>query len=709
MYEHILAEHRAGEFKTIDNWQFALSAVGLLSLLVLVYLFKHKAAPDSYVHSKYVVKTKLKMVVAIAIPITLVLLVFGVAYWFGGLLGLLLPTLALALILEHTRTSMRSQSLYALSAEQCPKLHDLVLEVSEKIGLKKKPEVFLCRGCQARTYGWHKPKVAMGIPLFDFLTVDEVKSVIAHELGHIRNGDYAVLSFFAVVLTSLRSMVSACKQAVLGSGNALFAILMAIAGGFIWLLKSFVEIISLLFMRQSEFMADLHASVFEVAGTPTNFKRSLAKTTLLGIAESEFEKRVLTERVLAAREGRFPIFKLLEKPHIHKFYQWLQQTNFCTSDEMIEKISAPKERSMRNWGSTHPLVGDRVRNLEILMSKYPTERKQPRANDVDKNARVLIQEAYDDAVKFLYGYEGPKDMPRPAHGFLLPERRLQVKVDAMTPLQIAEVERCMRTERRWRFLGDAEKLRDIIEEDEKTLKELEITSDQIADRLESLPGQAYTRWREDKIKLSEDVLVIAKKGVLLENRYSVIGIQDRSTLEQPCYFELVNVPEYFRGIGAGSGSVRRYGDFQYVISKGVLGGKLNFPEVMIHLIRDHHFFGGKRSPFRLDPKRIVRILELEPGRDYRPKKKQMAIWKEGGYLSSLSEKLPSFVEGAEKIELGQGVIVYVDGNQGIILSDRRIKLVEPPRIHGLEVELDKNEAQPGQTQIHKINIELIVG
>ncbi|HEX4418891.1 MAG TPA: hypothetical protein VH165_13360 [Kofleriaceae bacterium] len=34
--------------------------------------------------------------------------------------------------------------------------------------------------------------------------------------------------------------------------------------------------------------------------------------------------------------------------------------------------------------------------------------------------------------------------------------------------------------------------------------------------------------------------------------------------------------------------------------------------LLVHLIRDHHFFEGKASPFRIDPERAVRVLGLEP-------------------------------------------------------------------------------------------------
>jgi hypothetical protein len=346
-----------------------------------------------------------------------------------------------------------------------------------------------------------------------------------------------------------------------------------------------------------------------------------------------------------------------------------------------------------------------------MMSSHPVKYQQPSTNDSGTKAKSLLQETYDDAVKFLYGYEGfAENVPPIEIGkAILLERKPQAKIDEMTPLQVAEVERCMRTDRRWRFLGDEESLREIIREDLKTLDALSVTPEQIADRLESLTGQVCTRWREEKMKSGEDVLEIARKGVLIENKYFIKSVQDPTTLQQPCCFELANIPQGLREPDVDFNSIKRYGDFKYNISKGTLGGKASFPEVMIHLIRDHNFFGGKKSSFRLEPKQIVQLLDLEPGKDYKPKTKQVTLWQAGGYSSSLPEKPPLIVESGEKIELGQGVMAYIQGNQGIILSEKHAKFVSPPKIGGVEVELDKNEVQPGQTHIQKTNIHLIIG
>lgn len=35
-----------------------------------------------------------------------------------------------------------------------------------------------------------------------------------------------------------------------------------------------------------------------------------------------------------------------------------------------------------------------------------------------------------------------------------------------------------------------------------------------------------------------------------------------------------------------------------------------FPGLIVHLVRDHHFFEGKGTPYRLEPTTAARVLEL---------------------------------------------------------------------------------------------------
>lgn len=389
----------------MEYWFTVALAPVLLFVLALVFVFKRTAVPDVYAGSKYVMKLKVAMAVSLVIPVVLFFLVFVFAYELGGYYGLVAPVLVMAMVLEYARSHGRPEP-YFVSVRQSPELHNLFGDVSESMEIQKNFEIALCRGCKAYTFGWLKPKVVLGIPLFDHLTVAELRSVIAHELGHVKNKDYAIGTFFTLVNISFESAFKICKHAILASGNILFIIFVGIAAVFVWLLKGFLRAAGLLFLRQREFLADIQTTLFEVEDEPTSFKRSLAKTALLNIAEREFLKQILQLRIQAVRDGKLPISGLLQTPHLNRFYEWMRYVGFSLSDDTIERVLELKPSDIgrwRSWAATHPLTTDRVHNLQALMANHPSQSNFSPTKHDDSKAISLLKEIYNDAVKFLYG------------------------------------------------------------------------------------------------------------------------------------------------------------------------------------------------------------------------------------------------------------------------------------------------------------------
>lgn len=40
------------------------------------------------------------------------------------------------------------------------------------------------------------------------------------------------------------------------------------------------------------------------------------------------------------------------------------------------------------------------------------------------------------------------------------------------------------------------------------------------------------------------------------------------------------------------------------------GESFTAPALIVHLIRAHHFFEGVESPYRVDPEKVIRTLEI---------------------------------------------------------------------------------------------------
>ncbi|MFB0543825.1 MAG: hypothetical protein ACETVR_03490 [Candidatus Bathyarchaeia archaeon] len=165
------------------------------------------------------------------------------------------------------------------------------------------------------------------------------------------------------------------------------------------------------------------------------------------------------------------------------------------------------------------------------------------------------------------------------------------------------------------FLGSHEKLMDVIRDDTATLKRLGVTHDQIADKIEELL-KAGIEWD------SAGALKLLKVLEELEKGREGCRVRRLSLHDIPVIIGHFNVKvKRYRGhqrcpwakdqdhrCTVGSGP--KYGNTDFVITNNRTGEALRGPGLIVHLIRDHHFFEGRQSPYRVDPEKAARVLEL---------------------------------------------------------------------------------------------------
>ncbi|MDC7125557.1 MAG: hypothetical protein PQJ46_08310 [Spirochaetales bacterium] len=127
------------------------------------------------------------------------------------------------------------------------------------------------------------------------------------------------------------------------------------------------------------------------------------------------------------------------------------------------------------------------------------------------------------------------------------------------------------------FLGsDKRNIEQIVEHDLVTLGELGLTTETIADMLEKLRDKAFSGFGE----------WVDIGGGLLAKSDSIRG-------KLPCPFEHKGL--YRKTVT----SIRGEG-----LDKEVI-----YTDLGIHLVREHGFFQGKGSPFRLEPEQLFYIFE----------------------------------------------------------------------------------------------------
>lgn len=127
------------------------------------------------------------------------------------------------------------------------------------------------------------------------------------------------------------------------------------------------------------------------------------------------------------------------------------------------------------------------------------------------------------------------------------------------------------------FLGDDKReLNEIIEEDEKLVQSLHIKIEEIIDKMQQLKNAGEKG-------LGEIVVVEKKWEVKIDEVRGYLA----------CPFE--------------DGIFRKHNIQVRNLNNNK---KIIFSNMSIHLIKEHHFFQGKGSTYRLEPKLLKEILEL---------------------------------------------------------------------------------------------------
>jgi len=131
------------------------------------------------------------------------------------------------------------------------------------------------------------------------------------------------------------------------------------------------------------------------------------------------------------------------------------------------------------------------------------------------------------------------------------------------------------------FLGEHEKLDDVLKADDATVRRLGLTHEKIAARIQYFIDKVCYPTRE---------------GSLIDGKYLVGGEVYRGGQECPW---------------GDAGLFMPNSEMDLFVVNQQTGERLKFPGGIVHLIQVHHFHEGKESPYRVDPERAARILEIK--------------------------------------------------------------------------------------------------
>lgn len=130
------------------------------------------------------------------------------------------------------------------------------------------------------------------------------------------------------------------------------------------------------------------------------------------------------------------------------------------------------------------------------------------------------------------------------------------------------------------FLGNNERLNEVLKADDATVKRLGVTHEQIAARIEYFINA---------------VDYPSRKGKLIDRKYLVGGTSWRG----------------LQGCPWRDAAFMPHSSMDLFVRNKEIDEQLDFPGGIVHLIRVHHFYEGKQSPYRVDPEKAVRVLDVK--------------------------------------------------------------------------------------------------
>ena len=314
-------------------------------------------------------KLRVSMAGTLAVIIGLSTLFFAVILSLSGMFDFLTLGVLVAMfnVVQWLISPYIVDALYrtrALSANEEPKLHEIVDNLSKKSNIKK-PRLMLAQIPIPNAFAYGSPiagtRIAVTSGLLKTLDQGEVEAVVGHELGHLKHRDVQTMMFVSMLPAvayyigyslMLSSMYRNQKNQNSG-GAAIGIVFMA----FSWILNMFILYLS----RLREYYADRHsASVVE--GGSSKLSTGLAKivnaTKNMGRIKQETKnlsafKALFINDPERANVDSVEISKMSGADN-QKLVQDIMSKKLTTADRILEIFS------------THPNIVKRLKALQEL-------------------------------------------------------------------------------------------------------------------------------------------------------------------------------------------------------------------------------------------------------------------------------------------------------------------------------------------------------
>ncbi|MBE6486546.1 MAG: protease [Methanosphaera stadtmanae] len=198
---------------------------------------------------------------------------------FGIIIGLLFAIIMNFVSYFYSdKIALSSYNARIVTEQESPNLHRIVEDLANRAGIKK-PRIAIIQSNDPNAFATGRNQshavVAVTTGILQLLNEDELRGVISHEMGHIKNRDILISSVAATIAGMIVAIASWGRYAFLFADNdnglmdVIASILLAILGPLA------ATIIQLSISRAREFNAD--ATGAEICGNPLALASALRK------------------------------------------------------------------------------------------------------------------------------------------------------------------------------------------------------------------------------------------------------------------------------------------------------------------------------------------------------------------------------------------------------------------------------------------------
>lgn len=246
-----------------------------------------------------------------------------------------------------------------------PHVHAIVHDVASEYRFSA-PSIGIIpdRNPTAFTYGIFRSnaRIVLTEGLFEFLDEEETRAVVAHELGHIVNRDFLVMTVAGMLVQMLYVIYSALTRQQRSSGGdrkgKSAAFMIAIAAYVMYVLGTYI----LLYLsRTREYLADAFAAERVEARHLANALVKIA----YGIATTADTDQ---SRELLASTRHMGVTDFKGARHLGLVVEAARVRPEATAEAMLFDIYNPWARIVE-LSSTHPLTGKRIKALSAIASE----------------------------------------------------------------------------------------------------------------------------------------------------------------------------------------------------------------------------------------------------------------------------------------------------------------------------------------------------